>query len=169
MKEALKLLDLMQDIDYGFPDNDKNNLRITNPKLFDDDKYFESIYYLLKPEEVEEYKCGVCFDQVEYERYYLEKKNIISNSYFIEYVDNENMPCHTFLTFQENNKFYWLEHSWGIYEGIFAYNSLEELLNDIKIKFAKFNNIDISKVNIYEYAKPKSGISYKEFLEHCRK
>ena len=75
------------------------------------------------------------------------------------------LNTHTFLTVEDNNKFYWFEHSWYPYRGIHEYDSLNELLKDVKLKFSKNKNID--DIVIYKYDKPKYGISSNEFFKHC--
>lgn len=110
----------MEEIEYGFPDESGNNLMISNPQKYDQD--FDKFYYLLTPDELLEKKYGVCWDQVELERKLFEENEIKVNTYFIYIYDNENLPSHTFLTYQYHNSFYWFEHSWHQYKGIHKYN-----------------------------------------------
>ena len=99
------------------------------------DKNFYNFYYLLSPEELLHSKCGVCWDQVELERKLFNDANINCDTYFIYIDDNENLPSHTFLIFQLNDKYYWFEHSWYDMKGIHEYNNIKALLNDVKNKF----------------------------------
>lgn len=156
------LMEQMNEIHYGFLVDGINIFPDT-----DDDwnKDFPKLYHLLSPDELINTKHGVCWDQVELERYYLDKQNIKSNTYFIVEYDDKIYPIHTFLTVEENNKFYWFEHSWYPYRGIHEYDSLNELLKDVKLKFSKNKNID--NIVIYKYEKLNYKISSNEFFKHC--
>ena len=70
----------------------------------------------------------------------------------------------------KNNKYYWFEHSWEQFKGIHEYNSLNNLLNDVKEKFIKFqlNKNDKNLIILKEYKKPKYHISSQEFINHCK-
>lgn len=165
-KKLEEILNKMEDINYGFVDNNKN---IYPDDLNNWDKNFGKLYYLQSPEELMKSKYGVCWDQVELERFYLTEKNIESKSYFIIAYDNKQEPTHTFIVIKAD-KYYWLEHSWEPYRGIHEYNSLNKLLNDVKIKFEKSikkQSIKDYKLAIYEYDKPKYNLSCIEFMDHC--
>ena len=155
------IMELMRDIKYGWMDED-NQKHIANYTSF---PYH---YKLQSPKNVLKNKLGVCFDQVELERYYFKGYDI--KTYFIIYYDDNNYPNHTFLTFQKNNKYYWFEHSWEIYRGIHEYNTLNELLIDVKKKFIETSlNGDYTLENLamYEYQKPEYYISMIDFYKHC--
>ena len=81
VEEQLKLvLDKMNDIKYGFVDNNKN----IYPEDKDDwDNNFGIKYHLQDPKTLINTKYGVCWDQVELERYYLKSKKLNFKSYFI--------------------------------------------------------------------------------------
>lgn len=146
------IYEIINNIEYGWVDkNGENHIKL-EPALF------YGNYQLQTPTELLESKIGVCWDQVELERYYLEKINIIHHAYDIIYVNKNNMPNHTFLVYEENNSYFWFEHAWDKYKGIHKYNSLKELLNDVKEKFIVDelkNNCDINYLNIFEYDKLK--------------
>ena len=80
------------------------------------------------------------------------------------------MPNSYIFNLWKNNKYYWFEHSWERFRGIHEYNSLKELLNDIKDKFIKYelcDNYVLENLMLYEYKKPKYHISTQEFYDHC--
>ena len=84
--------------------------------------------------------------------------------------DYRTCPTHTFLTFEKNEKYYWFEHSWEKFRGLHEYNSLKELLWDIRNKFIKYelnNNYDNLKLVLHEYKKPKYHISVPDFYKYC--
>ena len=169
MDRVLEIMDELNDIEYGFKDENRNNL--INSESWDKD--FSKFYYLLSPEELLNRKCGVCWDQVELERKLFNDSNINCDTYFIYIDDNENLPSHTFLTFQLNDKYYWFEHSWYDMKGIHEYNNLEELLNDVRIKFIDSRKKEInSNINynifIYKYNQPKYHINCDEFYNYIK-
>lgn len=161
-KDVMKL---MNDIEYGWVDK-------YNKKHFVVDNTYSENYILQKPQEIIKNKIGVCWDQVELERYYFKGNDWNITTYFIVHYDDNKCPTHTFLTYEKNNKYYWFEHSWEIFRGIHEYNSITELLNDVKDKFIKYelnDNFTKSKLCIYNYSKPKNNISTQEFYKHCEK
>lgn len=154
---------LMSDIEYGWVDRNNNHYR-------NSEDLFSLNYRLQSPKEIIENKIGVCWDQVELERYYFDSANLNIKTYFICHYDNDKCPSHTFLTFEKDNNFYWFEHSWEKFRGIHKYNSLKELLIDIRKKFIKTelkNKYNKDNLMIYEYNKPKFNISCIDFCKHC--
>ena len=116
-----EIMDLMNNIEYGYVD--KEGRKYT--KEFDD---FADLYILQTPKEIEKSKVGVCWDQVELERYYFKGNDWNIKTYFLVYYDGDKCPTHTFLTFEKNNKYYWFEHSWERFRGIHEYESLKKEL-----------------------------------------
>ena len=161
-------MNLMDSIEYGFKDENGENIINTNPQKWDDE--FSKFYYLQTPEELLESKCGVCWDQVELERYYFKGNDWNIKTYFIVHYDNDKCPTHTFLTFEKGNKYYWFEHSWEKFRGIHEYATLKDLLLDVRDKFIKYELNDVCEKNnlcIYNYKKPKYHINVLEFFKHC--
>ena len=158
-----EVLELMDNISYGW--KSKTNQLKTNI----DDTFFNE-YELETPKEVIKNKIGVCWDQVELERYYFRNQCLELQTYFIVYYGSNKCPTHTFLTLKKDGTYYWFEHSWAKYRGIYAYSSKKALLNDVKAKFipdflpSKYNPNNIA---IYPYSKPKSHLSAKDFFTHC--
>ena len=70
-------------------------------KYYGDEGDFVKDYILETPEEVKKNKIGLCWDQVEYLRDYLEKKNVKVKTYFLIYYEGI-CPTHTFLIYEEN-------------------------------------------------------------------
>lgn len=159
------IMNELNKIEYGWIDKNNNRYSEVN-NLFSDN------YVLQSPEQVIENKIGICWDQVELERYLFEKENIKFNTYFIEYFNNQNNPTHTFLIYKENNKYYWFEYSYKIFRGIHEFNTEQEALKNIKEKFIKAElneNYNPMNLCIFKYDKPKYGISCLEFYKHCEK
>lgn len=158
-----EIMDLMKEIEYGWIDKNNNRHSIVGESYSDN-------YTLQSPNEVIKNKIGVCWDQVELERYYFKGNDWNVKTYFLVHYDGNKCPTHTFLTFEKNNKIYWFEHSWERFKGIHEYNSIKELLFDIRDKFIKYelnNNYNSLGLVLHEYKKPKYHISVQEFYNHC--
>ena len=157
-----ELLNILKDIKYGWVDKN-GNVNIDNYENF------EKNYILQSPEEIKKNKVGICWDQVEFIRDFFIKKGKKVKTYFLIY--NEGVcPTHTFLTYEENGKYYWVEHAWDLFSGIYEYNSEFELLIDVRNKYIE-NELPIDfksdLLTIYEYEKPKFHISVNEFIDFC--
>ena len=162
MKDIMNMMDI---IEYGFKENGLNILD-NNPNKWEND--FNSFYYLQTPEELLNSKCGVCWDQVELERYLFKNNNMSCKSYFVYISSNDSLPSHAFITCKDSNKYYWFEHSWAKYKGIHEYDTETELLKDVVSKFI-FSHNDIiidSNFFLYEYNKPEYHISCDEFYKY---
>ncbi len=163
IKNVIDLMHFLEEIEYGWMDIDKNVYLNT-------EKGFKKKYVLASPEDVLEKKVGTCYDQVELERKIFKELGKNFNTYFMIYYDSKKLFNHTFLAYEENEKFYWFEHAWEPYRGIHEYLSLYDLLKDVKEKFQKQNKLkfmDVDYLCIYKYKKPKANLSLKDFYKHC--
>lgn len=151
---------IMNGIQYGFI-NDGVNLY---ENKWEDS--FPKYYRLQSPAELLLTKYGVCYDQVELERYLFNKNNIDVETYFIISYDNKQYPTHTFLTYEQNNKFYWYEHSWELYRGLHEYSSMNDLLKDVFFKFSNSYKND-GDIVLYKYEKPNYGLKAIDFINYC--
>jgi len=117
---------------------------------------------------------GTCWDLVEVERQWFSNHNFTIRTFFMYFkLDKQNnYPCHTFLVFIQNKKYFWFEYSWGSERGIHEYNTLNHLINDVKQKhlnatikdFPNQEN-DLQNLIITEYLQPKPNLSAFEYLE----
>lgn len=158
-----EIMELMNNVEYGWIDKNKQKHYVV-------DKYFSDNYVLQSPKEVLESEVGICFDQVELERYYFKNLDYDIKTYFLVYYDNDKCPAHTFLVYQKDDKYYWFEHAWKKFRGIHEFNSLSELFSDVKEKFIKDSlqdGYDKNSLVLHEYSKPKFKISTIEFYNHC--
>ena len=163
INNVMDLMNVLEGIEYGWVDIDKN-------KYINTEKGFKKKYVLQKPEDVLENKVGNCYDQVELERALFKELGLKFNTYFMIYYDAKKLYTHTFIVYEEKEKFYWFEHAWELNKGIHEYLSLYDLLKDVKEKFQKFNklrNMDSDYLCIYKYKKPKAYIGLKDFYKHC--
>lgn len=165
MNNIQKIMDIMNQIEYGFLDDNGNNICDN----IDFESTFNKVYYLMSPEELLNKKVGVCWEQVELERRLFEENNIKNETYFIYIDDKNNLPSHTFLVYYMDSKVYWFEHSWFDEKGVHEYNNLNDLLNDVEIRFIKSRENEVPKgldVFIYRYNKPNYNISCDEFYRY---
>ena len=154
----IKVTEELDKIRLGYMDR-KGNKYVTC------DEKFRDLYYLQTPHSVMENGIGLCFDQVELERYLVSKMGINHRTYFMSYQKRALGPAHTFLLFKENDKYYWFENAWYKYKGIHEYDTKEEALLDIKKKFvATIDDYDESKFRMYEFDKPRAGINYTKYI-----
>lgn len=153
----------LETIEYGFKDDNGFNI-YKDPKRWDDD--FEEFYYLLSPDELLKTRCGTCWEQVELERKLFTDAGIASETYFICTYAIDASPCHTFLVYKDNDKYYWFENSWYNYRGIHEYNSLNDLLLDVKDKFIKdYNNLE-GMTFVTKYEQPPYHLKCSEMYEY---
>lgn len=169
MNKVSEIMNILNTINYGFINNEGQNILDDDLNL---ENTFNDVYYLMSPEELIEKKYGVCWDQVELERKLFKEANIPFKTYFIYTDDHNYLPSHTFLVYEENNKYYWFEHSWYDERGIHEYQDLNELFNDISNKHIEAHKEELNgnyETYIYEYNKPNYNISCDEFYEFIYK
>ena len=139
------------------------------------DKDFDKEYLLQSPEQLLNSQHGVCWDQAELERDWFLKKGYKPKLFFVMFaIEKENnLPTHTFLVYQEEDKYYWFENSWGSQRGIHKYDNLELLIEDVKEKHfldskkaGELESEDRDKIKFYEYEKPeKFSYNPAQFIE----
>lgn len=160
---TIDIYERLSNIQYGWVDKNKEQHIKLEPTLFSE------IYMLQNPEELLDSKIGVCWDQVELERYYFSKIDLKYNSYVIMYNDKKNIPNHTFIVYEDNNKFYWFEHAWDKYKGIHEFNDLKSLLIQVKNNFVSDElkgNYNINYLFIFNYNKPENNLDCTSFYKH---
>jgi hypothetical protein len=158
-----QIMELIGNIQYGWLDK-------LNNKHYEVDNTYIDNYKLQSPKEVIRNSVGVCWDQVELERFYFKNNEMNIKTYFLVYYDNDRCPTHTFLTYEKNNKIYWFEHAWHKQSGIHEYNNLKDLLRDVRNNFIENeldNNFNKNNLCLFEYSKPEYGISAMTFYKHC--
>lgn len=162
IKTPEELLDFMSDFEYKWMDKDGNFHENITLEMYDDFRF-------LSPEEVKKYKCGICVDQAEFERDWFFRHNYSCKVMTIQIIRDDCAPGHTFLIYEDNNKYYWFENAWQDERGIYEYQTYEDLINDIKNKFIIQNDIkedEMSNLEIFESIKYPYHLSYKEMDEY---
>lgn len=160
MEEKLNNILNKINIDYGFVD--KYGIIHKNIKK----KFYLENYHLESIEEIIKYNVGTCWEYVELLRFYLSEIDIDMTSYIIIYNDDNYIARHTFGVITCNNKYYLME------DNLKSYDSLEDIFNEfigtLPVMY-KIRDFDKSKLEIYEYTKPKVGLNYYEFSDFVRK
>lgn len=157
------IMTAMTNIRYGWVDKSRQ-------MHFKVDETFAENYILQVPSEVLQSQVGVCWDQVELERFYFQQAKQPVESYFIVYYDGDKCPTHTFLVYQKSDGYYWFEHAWEKFRGIHAYATLQLLLDDVKQKFLQSElggQYIAANLCLYRYPKPKAHMSVGGFYKHC--
>lgn len=165
-KELLEYMD--KNLTYGFVG--KDGKRYTNANSND----WINQYVIQNGEQVLKSKIGTCYDQVELERLWFEKNNYNFKTIFAWFeVGRENgYPTHTFLIYEDNNKYYWFEHAWIDLKGIHEFNSYEEAIEcfcEKHFEFTKLNHEDLleddkNRLVCYEYTKPDENLDVEEYF-----
>lgn len=173
IKSPEKLLSFMDIIEYGFVDEDGKKYGSWNEEEFE--KNVLTKWRLSSPTELINNGYGHCFDQVELERDWFTKNNYNAKTYYIMFLfDKPNdYSTHTFLIYEDNNKWYIFEHSDYFDRGIHEFNTLNDALiykMNKHIEYnKKYNKIDVEilkRLHIFEYNKPNSKITFKEFIDN---
>lgn len=155
---------IMNQIKYGWVD--KDNKKHNN--LAD----FAANYSLQSPEELQESKLGVCWDQVELERQFLTEHRQAPHVFNIVHYGNTinpKMRTHTFLTFDYDGHTYWYEHAWEKRAGLHKFSDQNEALTKVREIFIEDeleNSFDPDYLVIYEYPAPPAHLSADEFYAH---
>lgn len=160
---VMEIKDFLSDIEFGWSDIDNNLSR-------EPEKGFKKNYVLSSPEETLKNKMGTDFDLVEVERSCFKSLGIKFDTYFMAYYESRRMFTHTFVVYEENEKFYWFEASWENDKGIHEYSSLYDLLTSVREKLKKYKNIkfmDNDYLCVYKYRKPKYHMNLKDLYKHC--
>lgn len=175
IKDEYELLEFMKNnINYGFVTKD-------GKKYFPGCKNYNEIWFdkgvVQTGENVLKTLVGTCWEQVEFERKWFTKNNIEVKTFFLWYEINEknDYPTHTILTYEKGGKFYWFENAFDIQRGIHKYNSINELIIDVKNKYHECTidmgiakREDINLIKIYEYKELKENLSITDYLNHVQ-
>lgn len=166
MNTPEELIKDMQDIKYGWIE--KNGTRHEEQIVR---ALFNKGFYLQSPKELKEHRLGVCWDQVEYERYYMEKMNIPFKTIFVIYDTKVKQHMHSFLVYKEKKNYCWIENTYENFIGINKYSSMEELIKDVMKDFLIQNHLLIIGENIkyYVFDKPEYGLNCTEYVMHALK
>ncbi len=158
-----EIYDKYKDIKYGWYDK--------NGELHDHIyEGFLAKFKMQTTEELKQRRIGMCWEMVELFRDELAKKGIESESYFFCLFE-KGYHSHSILVVPCNGKYYWLETSLAPFNKINVYDSLEEIFNTIidnyHLVVLKDGTFDKKHIRVFNYKKPKDGISCTQFYFHC--
>ena len=166
IKTPEELLKFMDNISYGFVDKDGN--------IYTDDFSNWNNCIVQDGEGVLESKVGTCWDQVELERLWFSSNNYTFKTIFCWFECGRvcDLPTHTFLIYEKNNKYYWFEHAFEAFRGIHEFDTMEDAINyvtDKQVEFASHNDDfrpgDENTLVCYEYTKPDKNLGVQEYLD----
>lgn len=173
VKSPEELLRFMDIINYGFVDSEGKKYG-----SFDEEEFEKNVltkWRLSSVDSLIEVCYGHCFDQVELERDWFSKHGFKFKTYYMMFLfDYPNeYSTHTFLIYEQNSKWWIFEHSDYLERGILEFNSLEEALRykmnrhiDYNRKYNKVAHDEIKHLKVYEYGKPMTGSTFKEFIDN---
>ena len=157
-----KFYNEIKDVEYGW--YDKQGILHVNIK----DENFGKRYKMQKTKDIMKHNHAICWEMCELEREFFKKNKIKHQTIFVYEKDNPNYPCHTFLVFPSNNKWYWFEGSWKEEKGIHEYKSLYEIINYFRNNFSDFSKkYKKDKLKFYRYRKPLRRYGCNGYYRHC--
>lgn len=168
-----QLLDFMNDhIMYGFKGTDEELYTEDDSENFKFGE--ETAWKLSSPSKVLEDGYGICWDQVEFERQWFVEHDFVVKTLFMWFeLDHENpYTTHTFLIYEEENKYCLFEHADCQNRGIKKFDSYKDALyyqieNHLKSnkKIAPMTKDIVECLHIYEYQKPPFEINKYDFID----
>lgn len=149
----------MSDFTYGY--KTKDNIFLT--EFVTDD--FSKDYILQTPQEMEKSRVGVCWCQVEYQRFYFENFiKIPFKTFYIEQ-DNEERASHTFLIYYQNNKCYHFENAFFDMRGIREFDNNEKIFKMVALSSETYSMEP--KFSVWQYNRPEYHIDCEEFMNNA--
>ncbi len=169
-----QLLNYMdKNIKYGFVDDVGKEYVPSNNEKFQE--ACKTKWRLSSPNRLIKVKYGHCWDQIELERDWFEKHGYHFKTFYIwfEFPYDNSYSTHTYLVFENDGKYYYFEHSDFNNKGIYEFATYEEAINYQKEKFIEINKQrnpvgeeELKHLYIYEYDKPKYGLTMSEFIDY---
>ena len=150
---------LNTEIKYGYID--KNN-KVYNINELESEEWLKN-YELQIKDRLLKTKIGHCWDFIELERWFFNKLNIKSETYFV--CNSELTVTHTLLIYLLNNKVYYIESAWFKNKGIYEFKSVKEFWNYFIPLYSKFNNVKL--LEYHEYKEPSYAMDQYDFIGHC--
>ena len=168
-----ELLDFMSNnIQYGFIG--KNGKKYIDQDSEEWNDWYEECL-VQTGEQVLKTKIGTCWDQVELERLWFEKRNYEIKTIFIWFDLNyeNNYPTHTILLYKKDKKWYWFENAFDTCKGTHEFNTVKEAIECVKEKQLEYaisigvvKETDKQYLKDWEYSKLEKSLSVSEYLKH---
>jgi hypothetical protein len=118
------------------------------------------------PQQVLNDRCGICFDQMEFERVYMQFKHIDYRRVFICLSDKNSIiqNTHTYLYYVIKDKYIYFENAWDKYKGIKEFNNEQMLLDTIESRFRKEYKQYTIYYQTYINFTPKPGMTIHDYI-----
>lgn len=144
---------MRQNLTYGWLDNDGNCHYSLNAEM-------GRTFQIQAPTDLIKSKLGVCADQVELERSFLEERGYRCFSYLIHLHRSEKLRAHFYLIFQDQDQWIWIENAYQKQEGYHIYKSKDEAIHAFPQAFIDEFHItenDLLYVTEYSHLHPGSA------------
>ena len=148
---------IKKSIDYGFVNqSDKVFLRNNTNEYYYMEELFRNYKFQCAAEVILN-KCGICYDQNELMRYWLDNNGYEVSTYYC------NIRNHSFLVYKDQNKYKWLETTYKKTSGIHSFYDLEDLFN-----YYLYTQQPKEEAKIFEYNIKDYGCDIYTFIEEAR-
>lgn len=178
IKTPSELLEFMdKHIKYGIHGTD--NIDYTNWENDVNSEFqiaCQTKYSLCDKDRILKYGLGICWDDVELERFWFKEHNYKFKTFFIWIkLDYKNSySTHTYLVYEDNNKYYYFEYSDGNNKGIKEFDSYDDAIKYQMSKYIEYlkyskleiNNEVLNHLEVIEYDNPKYGCDMNEYIDH---
>jgi hypothetical protein len=167
-----KLKKILSKIKYGLRDP-KTNKRWM--RWNEDTKQYETkredyytIWRLATSKETISSGYGICWDTVEVIRDYLTTNTDIEFKMLFSYSDGFKYPAHTYVIYNDNGVWKWLEGSWHVFNNNkLTADSWQDAAKKITNELEKVSSVKYKTHLLDKY--PKPGCDGKEFHKFCVK
>ena len=127
LEKVFKFNQELKNFKYGLKYPQKSEVDTKNLE----NELFHKYYKFAGPKQFVKQNGGICWDFTTYEADWFTKNlsNIKYDCYFIILVNKYILTNHTFLVFNYNNKYYWIENAAGKYNGIYEADNIQTIFN----------------------------------------
>ena len=145
-------------IKYGFINKDnKVLLRYNTFEQYYMEELFRN-YKFQSPQELLISKCGICYDQNELMRDWLNTHGYNVKTYYT------SLRNHSLLVYYVNNKYYWIETTFKPIRGIHTFSSLDALFE----YYISTQSDEDKNLSIYEYENMNYGCDIYDFISQAK-
>ena len=121
-----------------------------------DPEDYDKFYHMASPKEFEEQGGGVCWDYTTYEADYFTRHfpEIDFKCWFVYFDDGQDMPTHTFLTFEYDEQVYYIESSFGAIQGVYVADDESNIISFVLESMIDYTdgNVDLSGCAYYVFS-----------------
>lgn len=170
MNNPFKMVEAMtrMPVIYGWYDFTHRKVITPNDKEWNEEGYFDENCRILKPDELEKYQVGTCYDISLYEYLQLSKMNYNPKFVFICLKDGRS---HTAVFFKYHRLWWWMEYAWYAQKGIHGPCKLDSEILEIFLELYTDGNKD--KIfylnedvqNVKPMTLRKEPVSYIDFIQ----